>query len=106
MSTRTEAGVLIGAQSPLPGPDRMPPLPPDVVPPPLDTPPETPLEIPPEIPPEIREPDLPGQHAPISDGPRFSTASPSGPSRVFALARPPGAVGIVFARVIYPATFH
>lgn len=102
MSTRTEFPVSISAQSPSPGPDRSPQLPPDVVPPPLDTPPETP----PEIPPEIREPDLPGQHAPIGDGPRFSSASPSGPSRVFTLPRPPGAVAIVFARVIYPATFH
>jgi hypothetical protein len=99
-ATRAESGVSIGAQSPLPGPERMPPLPPDVVPPPLDTPAETP----PEIPPAIREPDLPGQHAPISDGPRFSSASPSGPSRAVALPRPAGA--LVFARVIHPHSFH
>lgn len=58
MSTRTETVVSIRAQSPMPGPDHIPPLPPDVVPPPLDTPAE--------IPPEIREPELPGEHAPIS----------------------------------------
>jgi len=50
------------AQAPLPGPEpvpQMPPLPPEEVPPPLD--------VPPQIPPEIREPEQPGEHAPIGD---------------------------------------
>lgn len=64
-----ESSFLARSQSPLPGPDRMPPLPPDVVPPPID--------LPPEIPPEIHEPEWPGEHAPISDESRFAAASPA-----------------------------
>jgi hypothetical protein len=44
----------------------MPPLPPDVLPP---------REIPPQGVPEIREPELPGEHPPIGDGPRPATAA-------------------------------
>lgn len=69
LSAPAESAFLVRSQSPLPGPDRMPPLPPDVVPPPID--------LPPEIPPEIGEPEWPGEHAPISDEPRFAAASPA-----------------------------
>jgi hypothetical protein len=69
LSAPAESTFLIRSQSPLPGPDRMPPLPPDVVPPPVD--------LPPEIPPEIRDPEWPGEHAPVSDEPRFAAASPA-----------------------------
>ena len=68
-SVSAESAFLVRSQSPLPGPDRMPPLPPDVVPPPID--------LPPEIPPEIGEPEWPGEHAPISDEPRFAAALPA-----------------------------
>jgi hypothetical protein len=53
----------IRAQALLPTPEPASPMPPEVDPPPLD--------IPPEVPPEIREPDLPGEHIPISDNPRL-----------------------------------
>ena len=57
--------VWMWSQTPLPVSEPLPPVPPEVVPPPPD--------MPIEIPPEIREPDLPGVHAPISDNPDFPT---------------------------------
>ena len=54
-------------QAPLPWPERLPPLPPDGLPP---------LELPPQSPLEIHEPDLPGEHMPIGDGPRRAAVAP------------------------------
>lgn len=74
---------------------------------PLDTPPGIPPEIPVEIPPEIREPEFPGEHAPISDGPRFSTAPSSGRSVMFAASsRASRTAPIAFGPISYPPTFH
>lgn len=84
--------------------DIPPKLPPGTPP---GTPPEVPLDIPPEVPPQIREPEFPGEHAPISDGPRFSTAPSSGGSAIFAaysLADRPAP--IAFNSVFYRPTFH
>lgn len=69
-------------------PERRLPVPPDLPPEtPPDMPPEVqlhtpPQEIPPSGPPEVREPTLPGEHLPISDGPRC------GPAVTHALAGP------------------
>lgn len=63
-----ESAVSLLIQAPLPVPERMPP-------PPHEVPPPPPLEIPPHGPPEVREPDLPGEHLPISDGPRPTAAA-------------------------------
>lgn len=49
----------------VPGPEPVPPLPPEFEPPPA--------ERSPEIPPEIREPDQPGVNSPISFTPYIST---------------------------------
>lgn len=58
---------MVGMRShaPLPVSEPLPPVPPEVVPPLPDTPTE--------MPPEIREPDLPGVHAPIIDNPDVPT---------------------------------
>ena len=56
------------SQAPLPVSEPLPPVAPEVVPPLPDTPTETP--------PEIREPDLPGVHAPITDNPDYPTPIP------------------------------
>ncbi len=66
--SRVEPAVSRLTQAPLPAPERMPPLPPDVLPPPPG--------IPSQRPPNIREPDLPGEHRPIGDGPRPAPAAP------------------------------
>jgi len=68
--SRVESAMSRLTPAPDPSASPMPPLPPppDVLPPP-------PLEIPPQRRPAIREPDLPGEHIPISDGPRPATAA-------------------------------